>query len=206
MWCSYTWVSGRSHSCLALCQHSRELGYPTASLLIHPLKVYFELVFQLQSTWGLGEGRSAWQTCLSGSQNLLFRTSCQAQTPYVTATLFLPSDGCELRAFTGNSYENAHGVSFLFSVRSDSSPPCSQQRDPRCGPLPLPDGRQRGGSDLGEYQAGAGVWPQREPWKLLMPQGHEERGIAWQLHSKADRLLLSSSPPRQLHKHLPTQT
>lgn len=46
----------------------------------------------------------------------------------------------------------------------------------------------------------------REPWKLLVPQGHREKGIAWQLHSKADRLLLSSNPLLQLHKHLPTQT
>lgn len=37
-------------SCLALCQHSRELGYPVASLLLCPLKVYLKLVFQLQST------------------------------------------------------------------------------------------------------------------------------------------------------------
>lgn len=45
-----------------------------------------------------------------------------------------------------------------------------------------------------------------EPWKLLMPQGHGEKGIAWQLHSKADRLLLSVNSRLQLHKHLPTQT
>lgn len=39
-------------------------GYPVASLLTHPLRVYLEVVFQLQSTWGWGGEWSAWPTCL----------------------------------------------------------------------------------------------------------------------------------------------
>lgn len=150
-----------THGCLgvhtlALLSASTAGNEEAASLLNHPLDVYLELVFQLQSTWwGVGGDGLPSRPASLGA-----RTTClvlSGPDPLCNATLFLPSHGSELPAFTGNSYENAHGVSFLFPVWSDSSPPCSQQRDPRCGPLPLPDGRQRGGSDLGEYQAGAGV-------------------------------------------------
>lgn len=67
----------------------------------------------------------------------------------------------------------ACGVFFLSPVWTDSSSPSGQQWDPGCGPLPLSDGRQCGGSDLGEYRQ-VQVFGCTEPWKRLMPRGHGE--------------------------------
>lgn len=103
--------------------------------------------------------------------------------------LFLPNCGCELRAFTDSGPENA----------------CAIFSSSQYGRTPLHLAANNGILDVVRYlclmganvealtsvSTGQGlVFGLQEPWKLLMPRGHGEKGIAWQPHSKADRLLL----------------